>query len=56
MPPHSNNTEIGLVNLAFFLANAMAESITNDSCDEIHWDKDSLGRYSIANACGQNGR
>ena len=45
----------GLANLAFFLANAMAESITNDSCDEFHWDK--VGsQYAIANSCGQNGR
>lgn len=45
----------GLVNLAFFLANAMAESITYDSCDEIHLDKVD-GKYAISNSCGQNGR
>lgn len=45
----------GLVNLAFFLANAMTESIINDSCDEVHWEKND-GKYAIANSCGQNGR
>lgn len=45
----------GLVNLAFFLANAVSESITHDSCDEVHWEKND-GRYAIANSCGQNGR
>lgn len=45
----------GLVNLAFFLANAMAEAITGDSCDEINWEK--VGsQYAISNSCGQNGR
>jgi hypothetical protein len=39
----------GLVNLAAFLANAIAESITIDSCDEMSWEKDATG-------CGQNGR
>jgi hypothetical protein len=39
----------GLVNLAAFLANAMAESITTDSCDEVGWEKGATG-------CGQNGR
>lgn len=46
----------GLVNLAAFLANAMAESIDHDSCEEFHWEKDSTGRYAISNSCGQNGR
>mmetsp|Transcript_17408 Transcript_17408/g.41799 ORF Transcript_17408/g.41799 Transcript_17408/m.41799 type:complete len:127 (-) Transcript_17408:460-840(-) len=48
----------GLTNLAFFLANAMAESITNDSCDEVHWEKvdGSSDEYAISNSCGQNGR
>lgn len=45
----------GLVNLAFFLANAMSESITGDSCDEMHWAK-SGSKYPISNSCGQNGR
>lgn len=47
----------GLVNLAAFLANAMAESIDHDSCEEFHWEKDiATGRYPISNSCGQNGR
>ncbi|EJK47381.1 hypothetical protein THAOC_33900, partial [Thalassiosira oceanica] len=49
----------GLVNLSLFLANAMAESIADDSCDETHWDAVSGGTngvYSLANPCGQNGR
>eukprot|EP00985_Skeletonema_marinoi_P017904 scaffold9914_cov142-Skeletonema_marinoi.AAC.1 len=47
----------GLVNLAAFLANAMAESIDHDSCEEFHWEKDiATGRYAISNSCGQNGR
>lgn len=45
----------GLVNLALFLANAMAESIKTDSCDEVHWEKND-GHFAIANSCGQNGR
>lgn len=45
----------GLVNLALFLANAMAESISNDSCDEVSWEND-RGQYAISNSCGQNGR
>lgn len=47
----------GLVNLAAFLANAMAESIDHDSCEEFHWEKDiATGRYAISNSCGQNAR
>ena len=50
-----HNHLLGLANLAFFLANAMAESIQFDACDELHWEK-SGSRYSLANPCGQNGR
>ena len=49
----------GLANLSLFLANAMAESIADDSCDETHWDAvpgGTNGVYSLANPCGQNGR
>ena len=60
MPPFFTALQLlllGLVNLAFFLASAMAESITNDSCDEVHWDQTETGsQYPIANSCGQNGR
>ena len=62
--------EYGLVNIAAFLAHAMTESITNDACDEYHWEKntDADGscqgesgtkcfdnHYAIANSCGQDG-
>ena len=59
--------EYGLVNIAAFLAHAMTESITNDACDEYHWEKNTDGdsaspigggtsnHYAISNACGQNG-
>ena len=47
----------GLVNLAAFFANAMVESISLDSCDEIHLEKNaSIGGYAASDACGQNGR
>ncbi|KAL7552072.1 hypothetical protein ACHAWF_015324, partial [Thalassiosira exigua] len=41
----------GLVNLAFFLANIMAESVTVDSCDEVHWDRVGV-KFPLANSCG----
>jgi hypothetical protein len=47
----------GLVNLAGFLANAMAEAIDHDTCEEFQWEKDmATGRYAVSNSCGQNGR
>ncbi|KAL7521361.1 hypothetical protein ACHAWX_006029 [Stephanocyclus meneghinianus] len=46
----------GLFNLAAFLGNAMVESINSDSCDEVNFEKDAAGEYSIGNSCGQNGR
>ncbi len=42
----------GLVNTAAFLANAMVESISTDSCDENH-EEGINGRYAISNSCGQ---
>ena len=42
----------GMVNTAAFLANAMVESISTDSCDEIH-EEGINGRYAISNSCGQ---
>mmetsp|Transcript_37135 Transcript_37135/g.88874 ORF Transcript_37135/g.88874 Transcript_37135/m.88874 type:complete len:600 (-) Transcript_37135:746-2545(-) len=45
----------GLVNLAAFLANAMVESIDQDTCSEINW-QDTQGRYALSNACGQESR
>ena len=45
----------GLVNLAAFLANAMVESIEDDTCDELNWQKFE-GKHAISNSCGQEGR
>ncbi len=42
----------GLVNTAAFLANAMVESISADSCDEYH-EEGYNGRYATSNSCGQ---
>ena len=42
----------GMVNTAAFLANAMVESISTDSCDESH-EEGINGRYAISNSCGQ---
>lgn len=42
----------GMVNTAAFLANAMVESISTDSCDENN-EEAINGRYAISNACGQ---
>jgi len=43
----------GLVNIALFLSQATIQSVANDVCDEISWEKDVFGRYPISNACGQ---
>ena len=50
--------EYGLTNLAAFLANAMAESLSYDTCDEFNTDTDifHFGLYPLSNACGQNQR
>jgi len=45
----------GLVNTAAFLANAMVESISTDSCDENN-EEGINGRYAISNSCGQYNR
>lgn len=45
----------GLVNFSAFLANAMVETIREDSCDENSWQHVNE-RFAIANSCGQNGR
>lgn len=47
--------QYGLVNVAAFLAQAMAESIQYDACDELNWEE-VAGRYAISNSCGQEGR
>ena len=47
----------GLVNLAAFLAHAMAVSIKHDVCDEFNVDTtDYTSNLAISNACGQFGR
>lgn len=46
----------GMVNLAAFLAHAMARSIKYDLCDEPNVDKtDMTEKYAISNSCGQYG-
>jgi hypothetical protein len=50
-----NTYHYGLVNLSAFLAQAMAESIQFDACDELNW-QEVAGRYAISNSCGQGGR
>lgn len=63
--------EYGVVNVAAFLAQAMTESISKDTCDEYNWEansddfSDGKGNpkegvqpdehYAISNACGQSG-
>ncbi|KAL7470586.1 hypothetical protein ACHAXS_010832 [Conticribra weissflogii] len=56
--PMVSGMQYGLVNLAAFLANAMAEGIRIDSCDEINEKaSDETGEfYALSNACGQFGR
>jgi hypothetical protein len=44
----------GLVNIAAFLSQAMAESIKFDTCDEANWDFVN-NNYPLSNACGQGG-
>ena len=44
----------GLVNIAAFLSQSMAESIKFDSCDEANWDFVN-NYYPLSNACGQGG-
>lgn len=65
-----NSLVYGLVNIAAFLAQAMADSIIHDACDELNTtplpmdDADGWGlddgndhyRFPISNACGQGGR
>lgn len=44
----------GLVNIAAFLSQAIAESIMFDTCDEANWDFVN-NYYPLSNACGQGG-
>ena len=50
----SHMLKYGLVNLAAFLAQSLAESISNNACDEFHLDSID-GKYPLSNACGQFG-
>eukprot|EP00804_Cyclotella_cryptica_P023830 CCRYP_019479-RC/>CCRYP_019479-RC protein AED:0.04 eAED:0.04 QI:278/1/1/1/1/0.85/7/1325/805 len=45
----------GLVNVAAFLSQSMAESIKYDTCDEANWDFIN-NYYPLSNACGQGGQ
>lgn len=49
------NLDYGRTNLALFLAMAMTESISFDTCDEFNIDK-VADQYAISNSCGQNSR
>lgn len=49
-----NGAAIGLINVAAFLSQALAESISNGSCDELNTDSVN-GFLPISNACGQHG-
>ena len=50
-----NSANYGYANIAAFLAQAVTQSIYNDTCDEISYEMvDS--RYPISNSCGQEGR
>jgi len=48
----SHDYVYGMVSTAAFLANAMVESISTDSCDENH-EEGINGRYAMSNSCGQ---
>ncbi len=45
--------EIGLANVALFLAQAVIETVQFDVCDDISWEKDVFGLYPLSNSCGQ---
>ena len=46
--------EYGLVNIAAFVAQGVAQSIYYDACDENSWDMVDF-RYPLSNSCGQQG-
>lgn len=52
--PDELRAQMGLVNLAAFLAQSMKETIRYDACDENNWDN--TNGYQISNACGQLGQ
>ena len=49
-----NGAAVGLINVAVFLSQALAESIASGSCDETNKDPVN-GFLPISNACGQYG-
>jgi hypothetical protein len=63
-PDNCNNDgwQIGLINVAAFLSQAMTLAIQNDTCDELNWemvlpDDGNVfqGVYPLSNACGMRG-
>jgi len=50
-----NSLQLGLINLASFVAHGVTQAIKYDSCDENNYEMVDF-RYPISNACGQNGR
>eukprot|EP00804_Cyclotella_cryptica_P010088 CCRYP_018038-RD/>CCRYP_018038-RD protein AED:0.19 eAED:0.19 QI:308/1/1/1/0.81/0.70/17/2275/1193 len=63
-PENCNNDgwQIGLINVAAFLSQAMTLGIQNDTCDELNWEmvlpEDGNvfeGVYPLSNACGMRG-
>ncbi|KAL7522748.1 hypothetical protein ACHAWX_007432 [Stephanocyclus meneghinianus] len=63
-PDNCNNDgwQIGLINVAAFLSQAMTLGIQNDTCDELNWEmvlpengNVFEGVYPLSNACGMRG-
>jgi hypothetical protein len=56
-PDNCNNDgwQIGLINIAAFLSQAMTLAIQNDTCDELNWETVEEGVYPLSNACGMRG-
>ena len=56
-PDNCNNDgwQIGLINIAAFLSQAMTLGIHNDTCDELNWEMVDEGVYPLSNACGMRG-
>lgn len=56
-PDNCNNDgwQIGLINVAAFLSQAMTLGIRNDTCDELNWEKVEGNVYPLSNACGMRG-
>ena len=56
-PDNCNNDgwQIGLINVAAFLSQAMTLGIQNDTCDELNWEMVDEGVYPLSNACGMRG-